>query len=474
MAFLNRTEELTLLGDLFDSTTAQFLVLYGRRRVGKTELLTHFGSSRRSIFMEATDVRKSDQLRDFGRAYAAGVSEFGPEVRLEISDWQHALELIASAGRNGRTIVVLNEFQYLAKQEPGLGSIISNWWRTTGSQSNVVLVIAGSDISFFSEHVLGANAALHGRRTADYRVLPFTPKAAAEFIPEWTAEDAIRAYAIWGGMPYYLNMIDSSKDLRTNILKTILQPGAPLRHEADYLMHLESRLRDPAVYGSILRAIADGKTSASAIANHISGGTVSNVHQQLARLQEVGLVEEVRPVINAGRLDIRYTISDPFLRFAFRYVAPEASSLRTADDAAQLLDETILPTLDHFVSMPAFEEICRLDLRQRVGASRVGRWWGHVLVRNADGSMKSVQMEVDGVALDGSGNVIALATCRWSAKVMPYAEVSKLRTALAQIAPGAVVPLFLYSRSGVDEYASIEHEQNPAMVQVLAPADLYA
>ena len=473
MEFLNRTEELALLDRLWESERAEFLVLYGRRRVGKTELLAHFASSRRAIFLEAADVRREDQLRDFGASYGDAVG-LGP-VTADVRSWEHALEMIADAARTERTLVVFDEFQHLARQQEGLGSLLSRWWRTTGSRLQVVLVLSGSDIAFFADGVLGANAPLHGRRTADYRLLPFSPSHTALFLPDWGAEDRVRAYGVWGGVPYYLAMVDARRTIGDNILETVLAPGAPLQNEADYLIRMESRLRDVALYGSMLRAISSGRTSVSAIADHLGGADRGNVSRQIERLQDVGLVSEMRPVVRARRTDVRFQIADPFLRFWFRFVAAAGARLATRAAAVRYLENTVAPGLDEFVSMPAFEEICRADLARRFDAATVGRWWGSIAENDhSGGGVRSVDREADGVALDDTGAVIALATCKWTGKPVSISEVNKLRRIAAHLAPGRTVPLVVYARSGVDDKLAAESDANPAQIVVVSPDDLYS
>lgn len=473
MGFLNRRTELELLQRLWAGGGSELLVLYGRRRVGKTELLAQFARGHRAVLFEATDVRLEDQLRDFGAAYSDAF-DLGA-VTPAVDSWAHALEMIVDASRDGRTLVVLDEFQHLARQQEGLGSLLSRWWRTAGSGLDIVLVLSGSDIAFFADDVLGANASLHGRRTADYRLLPFSARDASLFFPAWDAEDRIRAFAVWGGVPYYLSMIDPSQPLDRNILATVLRPGAPLQNEADYLIRMESRLRDVALYGSILRGIASGKTSPSALAGHLGGADVANVSRQIERLQDVGLVRRVRPVTLARRTDARFEIGDPFLRFWFRFIAPAGARLATSEGAQRYLTRVVMPQLDEFVSMPAFEEVCRDDLARRFDAATVGRWWGPIQEEHtASGGVRTVDREADGVALDDAGEVVALATCKWTNSPVGVSEVNKLRRIGARLAPGRTIPIVVYTRSGVDERIVADQRARPGQIAVVTPEDLWA
>ena len=466
MPFHDRSTELSVLDRLWSSGRAEFLVLYGRRRIGKTELLTHFTGARRSIYLEATDVRAQDQLADFGAAYALGLG-FGSAVPL-VSSWASALELIAEATQENRTVVVLDEFQYLEKQTPGLASTIARWWREVGRQRQIVFILAGSDVAFFADEVLGANAALHGRRTADLQLQPFGPREAPLFFPSWSSEDRVRAYAVWGGVPYYLNFIDEAAPLETNILDTTLVPGAPLANEAEYLIRMESRLRDVALYGSVLRAIAGGQTQAAAIANHLRVD-LGNLSRQIDRLVAVGLVKQARPVTRARKTDVLLQIADPFLRFWFRYVATAGAQVATADRAQRYLRRVVAPALDEFVSAPAFEEICQHYVLHASDASLVGRWWGPVTEREtSSGSLRNVDREADVVALDDAGVVVALGACKWSNAPVQVYEVNKLRRIAQHLQASGDVALYVFHRAGVDD--RIREED----VHVVGPDDLYA
>jgi uncharacterized protein len=471
--FLNRETELALLERCWRSDRAEFVVLYGRRRVGKTELLVRFAEGRRALVLEATDVRTADQLRDFAGVYVDALDLGSLDVRID--SWERALGMVAEAAQTERTLVVLDEFQYLARQDTELGSLLSRWWRSVGRTLNLVLVLAGSDVTFFNDEVLGATAPLHGRRTADYRLLPFAARDAPLFTPSWGVEDHVRAFAVWGGVPHYLSLLDPDATLAENILRTTLLPGAPLQREAEYLIRMESRLRDVALYGSILRALAAGKTTPSEIAGRLGGIDVGNLTRQIERLEDVGLVRQVRPLIAARKGAVRYQIADPFLRFWFHFVAPATSRLATEERAERYLERVVLTQLDEFVAKPAFEEVCQADMLRRLDAATVGHWWGPVTEKRRDrGGKTTVEREVDGVALDDAGSVIALATCKWSRSPVGVSELNKLRRVAEAIAPGATLTYLVYTRSGVDDRLAAEHEADPDGIRIVTPADLYA
>lgn len=201
MRFLNRTDELAALESHWAARDARWFVLWGRRRVGKTELLSKFSEGKRGLFFEATDTTAVGQLRSL----SAELALVGDNPLLEhqpLSTWAAALVAIEQlcAGPE-RTLVVLDEFQYLAAREPELATLLNRWWRATGRNLPLLFVIAGSEVSFFREEVLGGQ--MYGRRDGQLQLVPFTPRDAALFTPGYSAEDRVRTYAVCGGMPYY-------------------------------------------------------------------------------------------------------------------------------------------------------------------------------------------------------------------------------------------------------------------------------
>ena len=190
------------------ATNAQFLVVWGRRRAGRTELIGRFADGHRSLFFEATNVTRTQQPLDLSDELAR-VSGNPLLAQQPLTTWDAALTAIAQFAEHERTVVVLDEYQYLAAQEPGLGSVINRWWRSTAQKLPIVLVVAGSEVAFFEREVLSGE--MYGRRTGQFHVLPFGYRNAARFHRGYSPEDQIRAYAVCGGMPYYLDRTDPDR-----------------------------------------------------------------------------------------------------------------------------------------------------------------------------------------------------------------------------------------------------------------------
>ncbi|MBM3676801.1 MAG: ATP-binding protein, partial [Actinobacteria bacterium] len=449
------------------SGRGEFLVVWGRRRVGKTELLSHFLEGRRGVHFEATEGLEPDHLHDLTSILQAETGS--PLLAAQgLANWQAGLAAIADYARTEPTVVILDEFQWIAHATPDLGSLVNRWWREVGRLLPILLIVSGSEVAFFERDVL--TGTMFGRRTGQLQLAPFDYRAAGLFFPGWSPEDRVRAYAVCGGMPYYLEQFDERLPLEENLLQAMLYRSGVLHEEAKLLLHEE--LPEPQKFFSILRAIANGATRHNQIAQR-TGVRNSALHNALGLLRELYLVRRKVPVTAANpdrTKQTSYEITDGYLRFYFRFMHPFESRLKNDADAGQHLRQTILPNLDEFVSRPTFEEVCQEYLRAAEGAAAVGSWWGQV----RQGS-KWISRELDGVALDGDGNAIAIASCKWTSAQAGVAEealLTRLETELPKTGPP--VRHYFFSKSGFDSPLTALAAADPNRIRLVAPGDLYA
>lgn len=304
----------------------------------------------------------------------------------------------------------------------------------------------------------------YGRRAGQLRLEPFKPRDAGLFLPGWSAEDRIRAYGVFGNMPYYLAHVRADAGLEQSILDLILMRDGLLHEEARLLLDVE--LPDANAYFSVLRAIAAGQTRVNQIDQRTGIGDSSRVSQMLDRLQRLWLVRKEQPVTVRDPERSRqsfYRITDPYLRFWFRFVLPAQGRLADAEGARRHLEGRVLPRLDEFVSSPAFEEICQEWLRRHTDAAAVGWWWGRVREMR-DATLRDVDRELDAVAVDDDGEAIALASCTWTAGPMASTERDKLEALARHLRPSGDPPsLFLFSRSGFERSLLKAAEEDPRL-----------
>lgn len=447
--FLNREDELAFLRSRWDSGQGEFLVIYGRRRVGKSHLLAHFAESRNSFIFEASSGSAKDNLSDISRELASFTGSQVIEAQ-EFNSWRAVFAALDDLAASEKVLIVLDEFQYIARQDQAVGSLLNRITEKNHDNPNFKLVISGSDVSFFAESVMGYGATSYGRRTGSLHLQPFRFQHAKEFMPGFSIEDQIRAYSVFGGMPYYLEDISGSDSLAGTIYDLVLATGAKLAEEPDFLLAQESKIRERDSYKSVLRAIANGKTKPGEISARI-GKDVPNTINYLNSLDDIGLIAKNVKVSEAtpGRKDT-WAVKDPFLRFWFQFVGPYESRLITDKRSQQHLEETILPNLDQFVSLPGFETICRQWTEDQYDvAASVGGWWGSIK-QQMNGQRRNRHYEADVAGIDGTGELVLLGSCKWTEQKHPVAELKKLETIRDLEFKASDVTLLFFSRGTVD------------------------
>lgn len=465
MAFLNREDELAMLRDRLAGDGPELLIVYGRRRVGKTELLGYLASTVRSLYFEATDTVRSDQLRDLTNELAH-VS--GNEVlrAQPLESWEAALAALAEFVGSRRTLVVLDEFQLLAARSPELETVLSRWWRTTGRHLPIVLVLAGSELSFFEDEVLAG--ALYGRRTGQLRLEPFMAAESALFHPRYDPENRVRAYSVCGGIPHYLQRFTDGRPLADHLLREVFQRTGLLHDEAELM--LRQSIADPANHTAVLRSIAHGHNRNNGVAQR-TGLNPAHVTKLVETMERLGLVEQLRPVTASARAKkTAYTIRDHFLRFHFRFVEPAKSQLRTNAAATEYVTDSVLPYFDLHTST-VWEDICReYVLRHAEGVTAVGRWWGQV--PSGDGS-RTAEREIDIVGVDGERRPHAIGMCTWTSRPVDFDELNLLDRLTPHIDRQVGNPQrYLCSRAGFTQRLRTMATEDTTL-HLVTPADIY-
>lgn len=460
--FVGRQRELAVLQRELNGAKPSLVVVYGRRRVGKSTLILRALEGRAHVYFQATRVTDPDSQELFRRQIGRAL---GSDPILDgLVGWEALLGYLqrqAEARYPGLT-VVLDEFPYLCEANPALPSIVQKVWdgvRATGSPLN--LILCGSSISFMEE-LLAERNPLHGRQSAELDVAPLSYREAAEFFPSWSPEDRLRAYGVFGGMPYYLSLCAPERTLADNIRDVILVDGAPLSEEPEHLLHAE--LQNVARYASILRAVADGCTQRSEILNRVLskeevGTSLTPYFHKLEALRllrtEVSL--DVRDPDRAR--NARFYLNDPFLAFHYRFVLPHGSALE-AGHAQEVLEEVILPRLDHYMG-ERFEEICRdwvrLHGRERLPSSarEVGRIWG-----------SDFDIDVAATLLNGEQ---AFGECTWWADPVGLNKLERLEESSARTRyrrrDGSPYYL-LFARSGFTPELEARAGEDPRVILV--------
>lgn len=442
--FFNRQRELRFLNAQCAEDAAALVVLYGRRRTGKTSLLRHFAEQRRAVFFVADTASRPDQLAAFSRAVFQGVGETAlSETRFP--DWETALRFVASRAQDEPLLLVMDEFSYLCDSDRSLPSVIQRLWDAELRHSRLHIVLCGSYVSFIERELLGSKNPLYGRRTGTWRLDPFDFAEARLFFPERSIDEQLCFYGVYGGIPAYLERPARSRSLQQNIIDTILTRGAPLYDEPRFLLMQE--LRDPHTYFSICKAVAMGRTTPNEIAQGAGLSDRGVASRYLQTLRDLHVLERRVPATERNPERTRrgrYYLQDPYLRFWFRFVLPNVSALE-AGSPERVFAARIEPWLDQHLSR-SFEEVCLQRLRTLsnqgtlpANYDRIGGWWR--------GSH-----EVDLVAVSDEGSLL-LGECKWSRKPVGLDVLDGLAAKVSRVAADtksnpASVRLALFSRAG--------------------------
>ena len=439
---LGRLEELSYLNELYESHKFEFLVMYGRRRVGKTTLLQEFSKQTNTIFFPAREKNDALNLEDFSKTIQL---HFDQQFISSFKSWEDAFSYIGNK-TNKRTALVIDEFPYIIEENPSVKSLLQHAIDHSWKNKNIFLILCGSSVSVMENEIMGRKSPLHDRQTATLEITPFDYLESSNFFPKYSNEDKLIAYGILGGIPRYLEAFDTNKSIQENITSKIIRNGAYLYEEPDNL--LKAELRETNTYNSILSAIANGRNRIIDIANYIHEDR-TKVSKYLSILQTLRLIEKRVPCgENEKSKKSIYVIKDNFLKFWFRYeftnnayyamLGPKDAASEIMRDISNLMGEV-------------FEGICKEYLIHQAKRRQlpfipfaIGKWWGNNPVIKA-------QDDVDVLAIDRSGKKAIFMECKFTSSPMPYEEYVDLINATKSFPNIEESYLYFVSKSGYTE-----------------------
>lgn len=467
--FIGRETELKFLEDKYHEKKAQLIVLYGRRRVGKTETLREFCKGKPHIFFSCTQSTDKVQLAKFSKQV---LRENIPAKQYisEFADWEKAFRaLLALPYGDKKKLVVIDEFPYMCKGNRSVPSILQNLWDTVFKESSVMLILCGSAMSFIEKELLAEKNPLYGRATGIYKMKKMGFYDAARFFPNYSEEEKILAYAVLGGIPHYLNQFSPDLSVAENIKRNILTKGAVLYSEVDFLLHQE--LRETPIYNSIIEAVALGSTKLNDISQKSLVEDTSKTSVYLKNLMELGIVEREFSV-NAGTKEKAnanrglYRLTDNFFRFWYAFGFANLSQLEDGD-VEGVYEYLVEPALHEFASL-SFEDVCKEFVRelQKKNAlpfryAKMGRWMGKTTVRDpeAENGVRMAETEIDLLAVDREAKEYLVGECKFKRNPFSYSEYLDTRAKLAPLKEKAKFYYALFSESGFDEKINAEAER---------------
>jgi len=411
-SFVGRTHELSTLNTLWQRKGASMLIVYGRRRVGKTRLLTHWLNTEiveHSLYWVAQPSSAADQLRQFSQAiYKFENPEGTIEKQFSYQSWESALEQVARLAETKRLTLIIDEFTYLLARTPELAGLFQNQWDHLLKERNLFLVLCGSHLGIMHRQVLSYQAPLYGRATAQLNVQPLSFGIMPQYFPKYDAAERVALYAIFGGIPAYWERLEPSISVSENIRQQLLTPNNLMQAEPRLL--LQDFVREPDNYISLFNAIANGYRTQKEIKT-FTGLAQGHISSYLATLEPAGFIKRRVPITAGPRSrQSRYHITDPYLRFYYRFLVSRQEQLALGVQDSAL--EEIRSHLIDFIGTHTWEEICR-EWVLRAGADgklpylsdQVGSYWD-----------KKVQIDV--VGLNRMKKTLILGECKWSPKQM--------------------------------------------------------
>jgi uncharacterized protein len=416
--FVGREREIAILQSEWESAQARMLILYGRRRVGKTRLVTHWinNVTPRALYWVAEPTSSVDQLRSFSQALFGFESNSPVPEDFSYGSWAQAFEQAARMSKYERFALVLDEFTYLIALEQGIAGILQNAWDHQLKNSNIFLIISGSHVGMMERGVLSYQAPLYGRATSKLHLQPLPFKATKGMFPNYKADERVALYAIFGGVPAYWEQFDPNLNLDRNIKQHLL--GDANLNEDEPRLLLQDFVSDIHNYASILRAIAYGYRTPKEVAS-AAGLNERHISMYLSNLLQTGFVERRVPVTETSTSrQGRHHITDPFLRFHYRFL-----SRRQAQLALGVRDQVLAEIKRHlldFIGTHTWEELCREWLLRASGKNLLP------FLPDQVGSIWNREAQIDVAGVNFMDKTLILGECKWDRYPKDVGTLEKL------------------------------------------------
>ena len=440
--FYCREQELAKLNRRYADEQFECVVIYGRRRVGKTAIIKEFCKDKPAIFFSALNATALENLESLSSA----IFEYlhpdlaGSDAPVYPS-FDAALQEITRLAESQRLIFVIDEYPYLAKAYKSFSSRLQHIIDHTWQNSKLFLILCGSSMSFMEKQVLGYESPLYGRRTAQFKLEALHYREIAAFHPDMTPEQLSLIYGITGGIPHYINKLGVRGDIDAALLENFFEPSAYLFEEPENL--LKQELREPAMYNSIIAAIAGGASHINEITTKV-GIESGKCMKYLTVLLELGILQKETPLTEKPGRKTIYTIKDQFFRFWYRFV-PRNMTAISSGRIANVYDRAVKAHLHGHMGL-AFEEMCKEYLlyyadNLPIELSDIGQWWG-----TDNAARKEVQIDIVGCQTDSKEYLIG--SCKYRNEKIGTDELELLRHYAAVFGKGSKYHYYIFSLGG--------------------------
>lgn len=458
-----REKELFDLNKRYNKNDFECIIVYGRRRVGKTALINEFCKGKSNIFFSALNASSQENLEALSKAIYEKEHP-GVEAAPVYPSFDAAFDEITRMAEDERLIFVIDEYPYLAKANRSISSRLQHIIDHTWKNGKLFLILCGSSMSFMEYQVLGYESPLYGRRTGQFKIQALTYREITEFNPALTAEQQAFIYGITGGIPHYINKLAVENDVDEALKENLFNTSSYLYEEPENL--LKQELREPAIYNSVITAIANGASHANEIATKV--GVESPIcAKYLKVLLELGiLVKETAITEKPGKKTI-YAIGDNFFRFWYRFVPQNTSSI-SAGKIERIYNSAISKHYPHYMGS-IFEQMCREYLFRYaedmpVVLSNIGQWWG------TDAKTKK-EVQIDIVGTPAEGNEYVIGSCKYRNIPIGVDELQLLKHYAEVFGKGDRYHFYIFSKSGFTQ--GLQELADQGEVRLVTLQDLY-
>ncbi len=461
--FYCRENELYDLNRRYGEGNFECAIIYGRRRVGKTSLINEFCKDKPTVFFSALNATAGENLEALSRAIYEKDHKDGTNAPVYASV-DAAISEITRMAENERLIFVIDEYPYLAKADKSVSSrlqhIIDHVWQ----HGKLFLILCGSSMSFMENQVLGYESPLYGRRTAQYKIGALTYKEIKAFNPNLSNEEQALLYGITGGIPHYINKLNVKGSIDSALLENLFSASGYLFEEPENL--LKQELREPAIYNSIISAVAGGATHLNEIATKV--GLESGIcTKYLKVLMDLGILKKETPITEKQGKKTIYEIGDNYFRFWYRFVPKNMSAIVTGR-IGQIYDRAIKQHYSEYMGL-VFEQICKDYLLRYADnlpfvLSEVGQWWG-----SDAKTKKEIQIDIVGTPLEG--NEYLIGSCKYKNEKIGIDELKLLKEYAAVFGKGVGYRYCIFSKGGfTDGLIEASEKEN---VMLFTMEDIY-
>lgn len=458
-----RDKELYDLNKRYDKGNFECIVVYGRRRVGKTALINEFCKGKPTVFFSALNASSQENLEALSKAIYEK-DHPGAETAPVYPSFDAAFAEITRAAKNERLVFVIDEYPYLAKANKSISSRLQHIIDHTWKDGKLYLILCGSSMSFMEYQVLGYESPLYGRRTGQFKIQALSYKEMTEFNPALNQEQQALIYGITGGIPHYINKLDVNNDVDEALKENLFNTSSYLFEEPENL--LKQELREPAIYNSVISAVAGGASRANEIATKV-GIEAPICAKYLKVLLDLGILVKETPITEKPGKKTIYTIGDNFFRFWYRFV-PQNTSAISAGKIDQIYDPVIKKYYPDYMGL-IFEQMCREYLflyaeDVPIILSDIGQWWG------TDAKAKK-EVQIDIVGTPADGNEYIIGSCKYRNIPIGVDELELLKRYAQVFGKGDKYHYYIFSKSGFTQ--GLQEAASRGEVRLITLEDMY-